>query len=267
MTDVKIGRDKKRSLGALSSQGRLDILAALKVGPLSVTGMCKVLAREQTSVSHDLRRLVAANFVRMNKQGKYRIYALNAEFAEPFMQALDTAPANDEGKLRSVIDQAPVSISVIDSAGIILFVGGGIRDRERKGNYAFFNGKSVYEIIGPDRKAAEDYRRAIECGERMNWTIDSGGRMLEITSTPYRGEDGSIAGIVCVTHDASQQLNDLRLQKMKEDESYWRSLAENSPDLIVQIDPQDRVLAINRPFMGHDRKSMIGAPLFDHRSE
>ncbi|HTK05396.1 MAG TPA: PAS domain-containing protein [Candidatus Eisenbacteria bacterium] len=267
MTDVKIGPDKQRSLSALSSQGRIDILACLKGGEMSVTAICKALAREQTSVSHDLGNLVDANFVRMKKDGKFRIYELNAEFAEPFLAALVEPAPDSDGHLRAAIERSPVSISVLDGEGRILYVGGGLRGRDRKTDYSFFIGKTVYEILAGDERAAEDYRRAIACGERMTWTIDSAGRMLEVTSTPYHGEDGSVAGIVCVTHDASAQMNELRLRKIKEDESYWRSLAENSPDIIVQIDRQCLVLAVNRPFEGHDRRSMIGAPLYDHFQE
>lgn len=256
--------DHKRLCAALSSQDRLDILFALKDGSLCVSDLCKKLGREQTAVSHDLQHLEYANFIRARREGKFRFYSLNREFAEPFLQAVAperAAAAREAGDLRSMIEQAPISIDVICRDGFILFVCGGISDPNDKGLRSNV-GRHIDEVLADAPDVAAKVRRAIETDGPTRWTLESSGRLFETVSRPYHDDAGGRAGVVLVTSDVSQRLSVEKLRALGESEKRWRMLVQGSPDVIAQIDPTGTVLAINHAFHGLERSTVIGSSLY-----
>lgn len=263
MTKIK-SYDHKRLCAALASQDRLDILLCLKDGSMCVSDLCAKLGREQTAVSHDLQHLEYANFVRVRREGKFRFYSLNKEFAEPFMQAIAperAAAAKKAGEFRSIIDQVPLSMAVICRDGFILFIGGGMNDESGKG-HGFYIGKQIFEILGNMPELARKYREALASDGPTKWTYDNAGRTYETLSKPYFDDGGGRAGIVVVTYDVSQRLTDEKLRALGESEKVWRMLVQGSPDIITQVDPSGAILSINHPFHARGRESMIGTSLF-----
>lgn len=75
--------------GTLSNQTRLAILQHLLKGPTDVSGICRALGREQSSVSHSLTRLERCHFVSVSKNGKKRIYKLNQITIKPLMRLIE----------------------------------------------------------------------------------------------------------------------------------------------------------------------------------
>lgn len=73
----------------LGNQTRLAILHALMKGPKNVTRLTKELGFDQTTVSHNLRRLTICGFVHKNKNGRYRVYSLNRETILPLLKLID----------------------------------------------------------------------------------------------------------------------------------------------------------------------------------
>lgn len=72
------------SMFALSTPSRVQILATLRAGPLSVGELVAHLGMEQSAVSHQLRVLREHALVHAERVGRRRVYAL----ADPEVDAL-----------------------------------------------------------------------------------------------------------------------------------------------------------------------------------
>src|ERR1700675_3123561 len=86
-----IGEDAARLIGedaasliadamfALSAPSRVQILGCLLDGPLAVGEITALAGMEQSAVSHQLRVLREAALVRVERDGKRRVYALSGD--------------------------------------------------------------------------------------------------------------------------------------------------------------------------------------------
>ncbi len=72
-----------------ANKGRFDIIMALKEGPMSVGEIAEKVAGEQSAVSHNLCMLAGCHILEMRKQGKQRIYSLNAETVLPMLKIVE----------------------------------------------------------------------------------------------------------------------------------------------------------------------------------
>ncbi|HEX9721824.1 MAG TPA: metalloregulator ArsR/SmtB family transcription factor [Candidatus Paceibacterota bacterium] len=61
----------------LSNKARWEIIHLLQKGERNVTGIAKDLGYEQSLVSHHLKRLEICGFVKVEQNGKERVYQLN----------------------------------------------------------------------------------------------------------------------------------------------------------------------------------------------
>lgn len=68
-----------------ANKERLRILYLLREGPLSVNQIVKELDQEQSTVSHNLRKLWNCNLLNMEKKGRNRVYSLNRETVIPIL--------------------------------------------------------------------------------------------------------------------------------------------------------------------------------------
>ncbi|MCC6511618.1 MAG: winged helix-turn-helix transcriptional regulator [Pirellulaceae bacterium] len=67
-------------LKALGDPVRLQVIRALRTGPLSVTDLALLLDEDGAKVSHHLRVLYHADLVTTTRDGKFIYYQLNTEF-------------------------------------------------------------------------------------------------------------------------------------------------------------------------------------------
>lgn len=75
--------------GTMVSGSRLRIINLLRSGRKNVSQILNELEMDQTHVSHDLARLKNCGFVKVEIEGKYRYYSLNAETIKPLMDLID----------------------------------------------------------------------------------------------------------------------------------------------------------------------------------
>ena len=69
---------------------RIEIIKQLKLkGSMNVTQICHALGEEQSKVSHNLKRLLLCNIVRVNQMGNFRYYELNKDKILPLLQLID----------------------------------------------------------------------------------------------------------------------------------------------------------------------------------
>ena len=75
--------------GTLNNPNRLSIINLLRKGDKNVTEITKKLQLNQTTVSHNLRRLEKCGFVKSKQKGKQRYYSLNNKTIKPLMLLID----------------------------------------------------------------------------------------------------------------------------------------------------------------------------------
>ena len=76
-------------LGTLVSEPRLKIINILRKGKRNVSQISKELKMNQTSVSHNLKRLKTCGFVKSEINKKFRYYTLNKDTIKPLMKLID----------------------------------------------------------------------------------------------------------------------------------------------------------------------------------
>ena len=75
----------KQFFGTVANQHRLDIIEALQQKPLNVTLLSKKTGCNQTTISHNLRRLEHCGFVFAQQSGRERTYSLNKKTIQPLL--------------------------------------------------------------------------------------------------------------------------------------------------------------------------------------
>jgi DNA-binding transcriptional ArsR family regulator len=80
----------KRFFDTLANKTRLDIIHSLQEESLNVTKLTEKLPYDQSTISHNLKRLKTCKFVNSHKEGKKRYYKLNKETIDPLLELIDT---------------------------------------------------------------------------------------------------------------------------------------------------------------------------------
>lgn len=74
---------------SFANKTKMDIIMSLRNGPLSVTEIVKKVGKEQSTVSHDLRRLSRCHILHVKQKGKQRIYSLNKQTVLPILETVE----------------------------------------------------------------------------------------------------------------------------------------------------------------------------------
>ena len=73
----------------LGNKTRLEIIFALRKGRMNVTELTKALSYKQSTISHNLKRLISCHFVEVEQNGQFRYYSLNRKTIEPLLKIID----------------------------------------------------------------------------------------------------------------------------------------------------------------------------------
>ncbi|MFW6230698.1 MAG: ArsR/SmtB family transcription factor [Nanoarchaeota archaeon] len=73
----------------LANRVNIQIILLLKNGPLNVKSITEKTGREQSAISHNLRRMHDCNIVTVEQRGRERYYSLNYEFILPILDLVD----------------------------------------------------------------------------------------------------------------------------------------------------------------------------------
>ena len=84
-----LDKQYKRFFDTLASKTRLEIIHVLKDGPHTVSDVEERLDCQQSTISHNLKRLEKCQFVTVERRGKHRIYSLNKKTIEPLMKLIE----------------------------------------------------------------------------------------------------------------------------------------------------------------------------------
>ncbi|MCH8329171.1 MAG: winged helix-turn-helix transcriptional regulator [Nanoarchaeota archaeon] len=72
-----------------ANKSKLDIIMALRFGPLNVSTIAKRIGEEQSAVSHNLKKLTDCHVLDVKKAGKERIYSLNKDTVIPILKLVE----------------------------------------------------------------------------------------------------------------------------------------------------------------------------------
>jgi ArsR family transcriptional regulator, nickel/cobalt-responsive transcriptional repressor len=84
--DSDVAEQLAETMFALATPSRLQILACLRAGPLSVTQIIAAVGMEQSAVSHQLRVLRDHSAVSVERRGRERVYALRDEHVRDLLE-------------------------------------------------------------------------------------------------------------------------------------------------------------------------------------
>lgn len=73
----------------LANSTRFKIVMALREKDMSVSEIVEKVEEEQSTVSHNLKKLSDCNIIDAQKKGKERIYSLNKETIIPILNLVD----------------------------------------------------------------------------------------------------------------------------------------------------------------------------------
>lgn len=79
----------KEFFKTLGNQQRVEIALCLMEKDMSVSEIVECLGAEQSTVSHNLKRLLKCAFIRVKPNGKERIYSLNEETIRPLFALIE----------------------------------------------------------------------------------------------------------------------------------------------------------------------------------
>jgi len=69
-----------------ANKTKLDIILLLKQEALSATTIAKRIRQEQSTISHNLKKLTQCHILNVEQKGKERIYSLNKETVVPLLE-------------------------------------------------------------------------------------------------------------------------------------------------------------------------------------
>ncbi|WP_434702669.1 EAL domain-containing protein [Pseudomonas sp. Z1-12] len=118
------------------------------------------------------------------------------------------------------------------------------------------------EMLAYEATLLEVVRSGQPAEHELSWTGGNGLITSQIHLVPERGGDGEVIGVLAVGRDISQ----LRRveQELRAREQDFRTLVENSPDVIVRYDREGHRAYINPAFeqvYGIERSEAIGTPI------
>lgn len=122
-------------------------------------------------------------------------------------------------------------------------------------------GTSLENLLGSDHQVVPMNRRALS-GESLSYETLWRDHTYESHVEPFRDEGGAIVGVIGVALDTTERR---RTEKDLGDlTAYFTQLFEESPEAIVLLDEEDRVLRVNREFsemFGYEPDEALGRPI------
>lgn len=144
-------------------------------------------------------------------------------------------------RLRRVIDNAPVIVSVINRKGIFTLSQGKGLDKLGLKTGAV-EGLSAFEIYNDYPDVLTGLERALK-GEAFNTKVQVGGLWFETVYSPLKNEAGEFMGTILVAIDITEQHT--TAAALKETEIKYRQLVEEISDLIYTVNLEGRFTYIS----------------------
>ncbi len=149
-----------------------------------------------------------------------------------------------ETRLRTVISSAPLVLFAIDSKGTFtLSEGRGLAALGLKPGQVV--GQSVFEVYKGVPRMLDMIRQALR-GESLHRTVDVEELSWDVRYIPVRDESGNVDGVIGVATDIT--VHRRMEEALSVERAYLDELFESSPEAVVLVDNENRILRLNREF-------------------
>ncbi|MEZ4749391.1 MAG: PAS domain S-box protein [Bdellovibrionota bacterium] len=88
------------------------------------------------------------------------------------------------------------------------------------------------------------------------------GVHIEVSARPLKAADGRVRGGIVVFDDVTHRTR--ALEALRHSEERWRSLVENAPDFIMNVDLDFKIRYINHSLPPKTREEIAGTSIFDY---
>ena len=170
------------------------------------------------------------------------------------------ARRESEERLHTVVTQAPVFLFAVDCQGMFtLFEGHTLEALGLMAGQAV--GWSVFELYEHVPAMLADVRRAL-AGHEVSGTYDFADLAFETHLSPMWDSGGQVIGATGVATDVTQRRR--AEEALAQSERRFRSLVQNSSDIVTVLDPQGHVLYESpslEHILGHARETQEGDSL------
>ncbi|MBA4366990.1 MAG: hypothetical protein C0403_05055 [Desulfobacterium sp.] len=164
---------------------------------------------------------------------------------------------NSERKFRTIIENAPGVIFIVDLKGdVTLFEGKGRMVLGVQSTKIV--GKSIFRLFKDHPKIIHDIERAL-AGKFFTSESHVQKSIFETTFTPYKNHNGELIGTVGISTDITEKKRSMEV--LRENEAQFRSIVENSHDGIILIGSNYKFLYVNEEFCtitGRSCEELIG---------
>ena len=72
-----------------ANKANLEIISLLREGPMNVKSIIEKTGREQSAVSHNLKKLCDCHIINVEKRGRERLYSLNKDIVIPILKLVE----------------------------------------------------------------------------------------------------------------------------------------------------------------------------------
>ena len=168
-----------------------------------------------------------------------------------------------EERLRTLVSSAPIVLFALDRHGIVTHLeGSGLETFGSNPREAV--GQSAFELCGRDPKAMESLQRALG-GEAFQETIEVGHLTFEVEFAPRRDPQGSVAGVIGVATNVTEQRRAERAANQSE--LRFRMLFQGNLAGVYRTTLEGKILDCNDSFariFGYDsRDEVLGLSAWD----
>ncbi|MFH2067108.1 MAG: PAS domain S-box protein [Pseudomonadota bacterium] len=164
---------------------------------------------------------------------------------------------NSERKFRTIIENAPGVVFILDLSGdLLLFEGKGVDVLGLQPNQV--TGQSVFTIFHDQPETIRNIQKAMAGN---TFTVDIAVRKLIFATTfaPYRDRTGELIGTIGIATNITERK--MAEEALRESENQFRSIVENSHDGIILIGADYKFQYVNDEFCkitGRSYQELIG---------
>ncbi len=179
---------------------------------------------------------------------RYRLLGAVQDITE--VKLAEAMLENEKARLRTFIDTIPDLVWIKDTEGVYLacnpvfesFFGATEADIAGKTDHAFVDPGLAAFSRQQDMDAIVSERPCVN-EEWVTFACDGRRALLETIKTPFRDDQGRIAGVLGIGRDITERKRMADALHRREQE--FRTIAENSPDVIARYDRDGRYLYAN----------------------
>jgi diguanylate cyclase (GGDEF)-like protein/PAS domain S-box-containing protein len=199
----------------------------------------------------------------------HRVIAIGRDMTDE--RAVDRLRRDREQEFRSLVDNSPDAIVRYDRACRRIYSNRNLERRQHVSSEKILGKTPVESVVIGDVDQARMHQewllavmeKGVPDERELIYVRPTGERRIAtVRAVPERGPDGEVVSVLTISADTHDRVNAERQLRQREQE--FRTLVENSPDLIARYDAECRRLYVNpamRTYMGEGAVALGETPI------